>query len=279
MFKCDLHIHSICSDGRFTPKEIVHMAKKANLNYLSLTDHDTLTGIDEALNEAEKIGINFIPGIELSTEYNKESIHVLGFFNKQDYRYSELHTILNDFKEKRINRAHKIVNNLKKYHNIEIDINKVLSNGRDTIARPHIAKAIIDAGYPYNHDYIFNNFIGNNCPAYIPSTKLSTKEGITLLKRFGAIVFLAHPVLVKKNSMEDLLDLGFDGLEGVYYKNTEKDTENFLKLAKDRNLYISCGSDCHGIPNDKGHGNVGDVDIPQDDSIISMLRWVTRLSQ
>ncbi|MDI9216456.1 PHP domain-containing protein [Clostridium tertium] len=274
MFKCDLHIHSICSDGRFTPSDIVKMAKEKNLDYISLTDHDTLTGIKEALNEAETLNVKFIPGIELSTEYNGESIHVLGFFNKDNYDHLELNNILNEFKERRISRAYKIVDNLKKYHNIEIDINKVLSNGKDTIARPHIAKAIIDAGYPYDHDYIFDNFIGNNCPAYIPSTKLSTKDGIKLLKKYGALVFLAHPVLVKKTPVEDLLDLGFDGLEAIYYKNTEKDTDKFLGLAKDKNLFISSGSDCHGIPNDEGHGSVGDVNIPQDDSIISMLSWV-----
>ncbi|MCR1949451.1 PHP domain-containing protein [Clostridium sp. DSM 100503] len=274
MFKCDLHIHSICSDGRFTPSDIVKMAKEKNLDYISLTDHDTLTGIKEALNEAETLNVKFIPGIELSTEYNGESIHVLGFFNKDNYDHLELNNILNEFKERRISRAYKIVDNLKKYHNIEIDINKVLSNGKDTIARPHIAKAIIDAGYPYDHDYIFDNFIGNNCPAYIPSTKLSTKDGIKLLKKYGALVFLAHPVLVKKTPVEDLLDLGFDGLEAIYYKNTEKDTDKFLRLAKDRNLFISSGSDCHGIPNDEGHGSVGDVNIPQDDSIFSMLSWV-----
>lgn len=274
MFICDLHTHSICSDGRFTPTEIIQMAKEASLNYVSLTDHDTLTGISEALNEADKIGVNFIPGIELSTEYNKESIHILGFFNKNDYKNTELNDILKDFKEKRKNRAYNIVGNLKKYHNIELDINKVLSNGKDTIARPHIAKAIIDAGYPYDHDYIFDNFIGNKCPAYIPSTKISTKEGIQLLKKYNALVFLAHPVLVKKTPIQNLLDLGFDGLEAIYYKNTNAETKRLLKLAKDKNLFISSGSDCHGIPNNKRHGNVGDVTIPQDNSIISMLRWI-----
>ncbi|MBE6054726.1 MAG: PHP domain-containing protein [Clostridium sartagoforme] len=278
MFNCDLHTHSISSDGRFRPSEIIKLAKGKNLDYISLTDHDTLSGIDEAIEESLKENINFIPGIELSTEYNGESIHVLGFFNKDNYNNPELNKILNDFKEKRILRAYKIVDNLKKYHNIEIDINKVLSNGKDTIARPHIAKAIIDAGYPYDHEYIFQNFIGNNCPAYIPSTKLSTKEGIELLKNYNALVFLAHPVLVRKTPVEELLNLGFHGLEAVYYKNSEKDTEKFIKLAKDRNLYISCGSDCHGIPNDKGHGNVGDVNIPQDNSIISMLSWVLSLN-
>ncbi|MDU5108568.1 MULTISPECIES: PHP domain-containing protein [unclassified Clostridium] len=278
MFKCDLHTHSICSDGRFKPKEIIEMAKKRNLDYISLTDHDTLTGINEAILEAKKLNINFIPGIELSTEYNGESIHVLGFFNKEDYKNPELNKLLADLKEKRISRAYKIVENLKNLHNIELDINKVLANGKDTIARPHIAKAIIDAGYNYDHEYIFKNFIGNDCPAYVPSTKLSTKDGIKLLKDFNALVFLAHPILVKKTPINELIALGFDGIEAIYYRNTEADTKNLIKLAKENNLYISCGSDCHGIPNDKSHGNVGDVNIPKDDSIINMLKWLKELN-
>ncbi len=276
MFKCDLHNHSICSDGRFKPKEIIEMAKDRNLDYISLTDHDTLSGIDEAILEAKKLNINFIPGIELSTEYNGESIHVLGFFNKENYNNPKLNKILEEFKEKRIARAYKLVDNLKKFHNIELDINKVLSNGKDTIARPHIAKAIIDAGYPYDHEYIFKNFIGNNCPAYVPSTKLSTKEGIKLLKEFNALVFLAHPILLKKTPLNDLIKLGFDGIEAIYFRNTESDTIKLINLAKENNLYISCGSDCHGIPNDKSHGNVGDVIIPQEDNIINMFKWLKK---
>lgn len=148
-----------------------------------------------------------------------------------------------------------------------------MANGKDTIARPHIAKAIIDAGYNYDHEYIFKNFIGNDCLAYIPSTKLSTQDGIKLLKEFNALVFLAHPILVKKTSLKELINLGFDGIEAIYYRNSETDTTNLINLAKEHNLYISCGSDCHGIPNDKSHGNVGDVNIPQDDIIINMLKW------
>ena len=276
MVKCDLHNHSICSDGRYNPKDIIRMAKEKNLDFVSLTDHDTLTGINEAINEAKKLNIKFIPGIELSTEYKGESIHVLGFFTNYDYNNQELNDLLNNFKEKRINRAYKIVENLKKFHNIELDIDKVLANGKDTIARPHIAKAIIDAGYDYDNEYIFNNFLGNNCPAYIPSTKLPTEEGINLLKKYNALVFLAHPVLVKKTPINELLDLGFDGLEAIYFQNSSDDTKKFLNIAIERNLYISCGSDCHGIPNDIRHGNVGDVNIPNDEKILSLLSWLKK---
>jgi len=253
------------------------MAKEKKLDCFALTDHDTISGINEALEEAKILNINFIPGIELSTEYKGESIHILGFFNKDDYKNAELNKILEEFKNNRIARAYKIVENLKKYNNIEIDVNNVLSYGKDTIARPHIAKAIIDAGYPYDHDYIFNNFIGNHCPAYIPSTKISTEEGVSLLKKFNAIVFLAHPVLIKKFPLNELLNLKFDGIEAIYYQNKESDTIKFINLAKEKNLYISCGSDYHGIENDTRHGKVGDVVIPQEEDILEMLKWTREI--
>lgn len=278
MFSCDLHIHSTYSDGRALPKAIVTMAKERSLDCFAITDHDTLTGINEALEEAARLNINLIPGIELSTEYKGESVHVLGFFNKESYKNDTLNKTLENFKANRISRAYKIAENLEKYHDIKIDVKKVLSYGKDTIGRPHIAKVIIDAGYPYDHDYIFNNFIGNHCPAYIPSTKLSTQEGINLLKKYNAVVFLAHPVLAKKSPVEELLDLGFDGLEAIYFQNKEEDTIRFLKLAKERNLYICCGSDYHGIENDTRHGNVGDVIIPQDEDILKMLNWTKNIN-
>lgn len=274
MIKCDLHNHSICSDGRFTPKEVIKLAKDNNLNFIALTDHDTVSGLDEASIEAKKLNINFVPGIELSTEYKGKSIHVLGFFTTDAYKDKEFISFLDDLKEKRISRAYKIVENLKKFHNINLDINRVLENGKDTIARPHIAKAIIDAGYNYDFEYIFNNLIGNNCPAYVPSTKISTEEGIKILKKYNALVFLAHPVLIKKIPLDEVLNLGFDGLEAVYYRNTEHDTINLLGIAKENNLYISCGSDCHGIPNDIRHGNIGDIIIPNSYDISFLLKWL-----
>lgn len=274
MIKCDLHNHSICSDGRFTPKEIIKLAKDKNLNFIALTDHDTVSGLDEASIEAKNLNINFIPGIELSTEYKGKSIHVLGFFTTDAYKDKEFINFLDDLKEKRISRAYKIVENLKKFHNINLDINKVLENGKDTIARPHIAKAIIDAGYNYDFEYIFNNLIGNDCPSYVPSTKIPTEEGIKILKKYKALVFLAHPVLIKKIPLDEVLDLGFDGLEAVYYRNTKEDTINLLNIAKEKNLYISCGSDCHGIPNDIKHGSIGDVIIPNNYEISSFLKWL-----
>lgn len=265
---CDLHTHSTASDGTSSPAEVVKRAKAANVKYLALTDHDTVSGIEEALDAAKGLEITFIPGIELSTYFNKESVHVLGFFKGHGYKDTELIDFLNSIKRKRIERAEKIVENLAKFHDIHITLESIMKNGKDTIARPHIAKAIIDAGYNYDKEYIFEHFIGNDCPAYIPSVQIDTKEGVKLLKRHGAVVVLAHPVLLKKSSFQDVLALGFDGLEGIYPMNSEEDTKKFLSYAKEHNLITSCGSDSHGGEDDLKHGSLGSMEMDEE--------WLTK---
>ena len=265
MIKCDLHTHSTASDGRYSPSEVVKKAFERGVKYLALTDHDTVSGIEEANAEAEKLDIHFIPGVELSTTYKGETVHILGYFKGDDYKNPDLNHFLEDLKTKRIERAHEIVRRLKKFNDIEIDVNDVLKNGKDTIARPHIAKAIMDAGYNYTKEYIFDNFIGDHCPAYVPANKLDAEEGIKLLRSYNAIVVLAHPVLLKKLNVLDVLHLDFDGIVGIYGLNTPEDTKNFLKIVDQKNIITSCGSDSHGYEgDDKKHGILGSMSIEEE---------------
>lgn len=259
MVICDLHTHSTASDGRFSPSKIVTKAYANGVKYLSLTDHDTLSGISQAIEASTALDMKFIPGIELSTTYKGETVHLLGYFRGDDYKNPELNNFLKSIRDKRIERAHKIVQGLKKYHNIIIDVENVLKNGKDTIARPHIAKTIIEAGYSFSFDYIFDNFLGDNCPAYIPSNKLPTEDGISLLKKYNALVFLAHPVLFKKITINDIIHLNFDGIEAIYPQNSEEKTSSFINMAEENGLLISCGSDCHGMSlnEDTKHGSLG----------------------
>ena len=192
-------------------------------------------------------------------------MHILGYFKGDDYKNPDLNHFLEDLKTKRIERAHEIVRRLKKFNDIEIDVNDVLKNGKDTIARPHIAKAIMDAGYNYTKEYIFDNFIGDHCPAYVPANKLDAEEGIKLLRSYNAIVVLAHPVLLKKLNVLDVLHLDFDGIEGIYGLNTPEDTKNFLKIVDQKNIITSCGSDSHGYEgDDKKHGILGSMSIEEE---------------
>ena len=260
MIKVDFHNHSTSSDGFLSPSQMVDRAKENDVMYFALTDHDTVSGLIEAKERCSEVGINFIPGIELSTEYNNESIHVLGFFKDNSYTNPELIKYLNELETARLLRAKKMITKLKEKFNIEISYENVLKRSKGIIARPHIAYEIIEQGYPYDLEYIFNNFIGRGCDAYVPTFKLPTKDGIALLKKYNALAFLAHPVLIKNSSIEELLKFDFDGIEAIYYQNTKDDERRLINIANSHNLLISAGSDCHGnIKNDTKHGNVGDT--------------------
>lgn len=263
MARVDFHNHSNCSDGLLSPSEMVERAHKNNVKYFALTDHDTISGLDEASKTAEKLDINFIPGIELSTEYNNESIHILGFFKDDTYKNPKLVEFLQELKNRRIERMKKMVNKLKEEFNISVNINNVLKAGNDVVARPHVAREIINEGYNYTFDEIFKTMIGKGCPAYVPINRLSTEEGIDFLHKYNALVFLAHPVLIKYSKVEDFLKFNFDGIESIYYQNSEKDEKYLVNLAKKNNLLISAGSDCHGdFINDTRHGDIGSKELP-----------------
>lgn len=263
--KAEFHCHTTSSDGKMSPTEVVRRAKSKGIEYLAITDHDNTEGIDEALEAAKLYDIKLIPGIELSCN-NKESVHVLGYFRDDSYKDETLQKFLRDLKISRVARAKSIVDKLKIHFNIELDYENVLAKGEGVIARPHIAQSIIEAGYNYSWDYIFDNIIGNNCPAYVPNKIITVDEGIALLKKYNAVVILAHPILLKKNSPEALLKLGFDGLEAVYFMNFKKDQDYLVSLCRNNNLVFTCGSDFHGITEgDTKHGDIGDMSIDEED--------------
>ncbi|SHH55625.1 hypothetical protein SAMN02745196_00766 [Clostridium collagenovorans DSM 3089] len=264
--KGDFHIHSTISDGRNTPYEILSIAQHNNIDFLALTDHDNTDGVNDFLKYAKAFNITAIPGIELSTVYNKENIHVLGFFKDSSFNSKEFQDFLKKVRCEREVRAKKIIENLKTYFDISIEYEQLLKLSKGTIARPHIAQAIIDKGYSYSYQYIFDNIISTKSPAYVPYNRIDTKEGINLLKSFNALTVLAHPVLIKISSVKEILQFGFDGIEAIYPLNTKEDEENFKALAKKYNLFITAGSDFHGnFKDDTKHSNLGSVYLENTD--------------
>ncbi|MEG2288599.1 MAG: PHP domain-containing protein [Clostridium sp.] len=260
----EFHCHTTASDGMFTPSQVVQIAKNKNVQLLAITDHDTTDGIEEALLKASELDLNVVPGIELSCNHNGESIHILGYFKDDSYKNKELLLFLDNLKANRRNRAIAIVNNLNKFFNINIDVENILKLSNGVVARPHIAQAIIEAGYNYDFQYIFNKFIGNDSPAYVPNKHISIEEGINLLKKYNCIVVLAHPKLIRKTPIKDILKYDFHGIEAIYYQNFKRETDEFITLARIKNMIITCGSDFHGIYiEDTNHGNIGDMQLSE----------------
>ncbi|WP_123053831.1 PHP domain-containing protein [Clostridium sp. JN-1] len=268
--KGDFHIHSNSSDGKFTPGEIIKMAKSECVDILSITDHDTVDGLEEALKFGEIEKVKVIPGIELSTLYKEEKVHILGYFKSTEQISSSFKSYLKEMSDYRLYRAKKIVENLESIFNIKLDFDKILNEAHGVIARPHIAAEIINEGYNYSWSYIFKYLIGENSPAYVPNKKLNLEDGIKYLKSNNALIVLAHPVLIENLNLEELYQMQFDGIEAIYPANTKGQVKMFKEAALKYDKIITAGSDFHGIvKKDSNHAqkigkvflNSKDIDI------------------
>lgn len=246
--KIDMHVHSNNSDGTLSVKELIEEAKSKNIDSFALTDHDTIQGIEEYLNLDADYPI--IYGIELSTYLHGKPVHILGYFKKALPEMEELKTYLARIKKKREERIQKILVGLKKYFDIEIEYEEVKKNSHGVIARPHIARAIIEK-YGYTFEEIFDKFLGDDSPAYVEIDRLTTKDGIDLLKRNHATTVLAHPIFLTDEMVKEIISFGVDGIE-VYYLN--QDIEKYHKIAQTNHLIETGGSDYHGSMNDSEFG-------------------------
>lgn len=241
--KYDLHTHSIYSDGELSIEDNVKWAKDLGLDGIAATDHDNIDSWEIIPNNTYELDV--IRGVELSTQYKGVNVHVLGFY-KGSGDYSELNNKLHELREKRENRVYLIIDKLKALGiNISYDDVKKYADG--SIGRLHIAKAIIEK-YPeknYSVNDIFDLYLCDNGPAYVPTGKLDTEEAVSLLKRNNCLVILAHPLKIKNISYKEIMKYDFDGIE-CYYPYKNKNYKTIHKFAKDNNLIVTCGSDFHG---------------------------------
>jgi len=263
--KGDFHLHTNASDGKLTPSELVKKASTQNLDIISITDHDTTKGLHEGIKAGKKYGVKVIPGIEFSALHKDESIHILGYFKDNSYKSEKFQTFLNEMHNYRVWRAERIVANLMFYFDINIDGEQLVKDTNGVIARPHIAQAIINAGYNYSYEEIFKNVINKDSPVYVANKNIPIYEGIKILKEVNALLILAHPTLIKKSTIEELMHFDFDGIEGIYPLNLEGETEKYQSIAKEKNIIITAGSDYHGIgPQDTTHAFIGAVNLTGD---------------
>lgn len=261
MVDYDLHIHSSYSDGVFTPREIFNIAKEKGLKGISLTDHDTVRGLEECKNLSFEYSMDFIPGIELGTYEGNHEIHILGYYI--DYNDKEFLEYLNEFQEARFKRAEKMINMIRNLgYKISLeDVLAVTGSKNKAIGRPHIARAMVSKGYFNSTIEVFERLIGNDKPAYVERFKLPVKEGIELINRVNGVPVLAHPALIKgmdrgenfKIYLEKLISFGLMGIEVYHSKQSESDSVYYQSMANRYNLIVTGGSDCHGINEKNGY--------------------------
>ena len=262
MKKTDLHIHTTYSDGILTPLEVLEWAKKKNLTDIAITDHDTTEGVAEAIKAGAPLGINVIPGIELSCEEQGQEVHILGYF--LDYKSLKLKNFTETLKQARIERNVKIIEKLNKL-TIDISLEDVEEISKEgNMGRPHIAKALIKKGIVDTVDGAFKIYLGRNKPAYVERFKVTTKEGIDFIHSLGGVAVIAHPGLIQdKKVLNYVLNQDIDGVEAIHCKHTDEQTKYFSDISKELNLIETAGSDCHGYL-DNGIPQLGEFFTNQD---------------
>ncbi len=242
----DLHIHSDVSDGSLSPRAVVQAAAAARLDVIAIADHDTVAGIPEALESAEAQPIEVIPAVEISASLEDVDLHILGYFVDPANRALRGHT--RDATERRESRMCEMIGRLSE-QGIEITFDAVStrSSGRGTLGRPHLARALVDAGYVETVPEAFDRYIGNLHPAYIPTRLLDPGQAIELIHGSGGISVWAHPPSKHLGALLPVLEgHGLQGLEVYRPKTPRRWVRELERIAKERDLLICGGSDWHG---------------------------------
>jgi len=247
----DLHVHSTCSDGTFTPSELVAYAVQKNLSALALTDHDTIDGLETARTAAKKLGLELVSGIEFSTEHHGKEIHILGLdIDPKQQTFTEQ---LKSLQEKRQNRNLEMAERLRTRAGIPITLeNLKTAYGNGVLTRAHFGRWLFEQGYVSSVSDAFTRYIGNHCPCFVPQKSMNPKQAISLILQAKGIPILAHPLLYHLTRTQlqalvlDLKEAGLLGIEALYSTHTALEERMLRHLAKKQNLKISGGSDFHG---------------------------------
>ncbi len=269
----DLHLHSIYSDGSFSPKELIEMAVNKGVKTIALADHDTVEGVGEIVECGLEKGIEVIPAIEFSTFSDQAEIHILGYYI--DYKSEVFLAKIKELFKSRLNRARKMVEKLNDL-GIGITYKGVQGLAGDKyIGRPHIARAMIAAGYIDTMKQAFSNdYIGNGGKAYVSKSRLSPADAIEIIKQAGGIAALAHPFFINngnsldKEAIKSLISLGLEGIEVFHSQHNKQTSDFYLDIAGDLGLLVTGGSDFHG-ENTPGL-EIGDVLL--DEKYVAKLR-------
>ena len=239
----ELHTHTTYSDGILTPQQLVTRAVNAGVKALAITDHDTLHGWDEAIAAAELQDLEIVPGVELSTVHNGRSLHILGYYPKRELLEAPLAERLAGRKR----RANQMLVNLAKM-GYPLEITQV--NDNMALGRPHIANAMVKAGYVKSAQEAFACFLGEDQAAYVHYEKFSIQEGISLIRDCGGVPVWAHPYLFRGGKVEEVLPeliaAGLMGIE-VYHPHHARNKVNRLQeLCQQYDLLMTGGTDYHG---------------------------------
>ncbi|MGD1859898.1 MAG: PHP domain-containing protein [Leptolyngbyaceae cyanobacterium] len=249
----ELHCHTTCSDGTLSPEELVQAAIAAGVKAMAITDHDTLAGWERAIAAAGE-QLEIVPGLELSTVHNERSLHILGYYPNRH----QLEGPLRDRLQGRRRRAQAMADKLAA---LGYPIELPEMPGDMAPCRPHIARALVQAGYVSHVQEAFTRWLGDEGPAYVQYDKFTAAEGIALLRACGAVPVWAHPYLFRGGSVEtvlpELLAAGLMGIEVYHPHHSLSDQRRLAAMCDRYGLLITGGSDYHGPTDRKNKAGLG----------------------
>ena len=255
----DLHLHSLFSDGTFTPEEVVGHGVRFGHRALALTDHDTVEGCERMAAACAAAGIEFLVGTELTAEHGGNELHILAYC--VDPQNPELLAKIAKFQKVRQERIRDMVACINALGvPLQVEAVFALANCRSP-GRPHVARALVRGGFCRSLDEAFERFLKKNRPAWVPKAKMSAPEAIELIHQAGGLAVMAHPGLNRSDqTIPAIVAAGLDGIECFHTKHPPATAEHYLAIARHYQLLVTGGSDCHGLS--KGKPLIGKVRLP-----------------
>ncbi|MBN1130504.1 MAG: PHP domain-containing protein [Chitinispirillaceae bacterium] len=246
----DLHIHTIHSDGTSTVQEVLEAASRKGLAAVAITDHDCIDAYPAAIELGSQMGVEVVPGVELSSEIEGADIHILGYYI--DFTDPTLNRILQEMKEARFQRARKMIENLNR-QGVDLRFETVLAiAGVGAIGRPHIAAAMLREELVYSFREAFEKYLGYGLPAYVEKYKMRPRDVFDLIKGAGGIPILAHPGVTRVDErIKEFIDDGVMGLEAYHTEHSAAYQQQYIKIARKYGLAITGGSDFHNANHNK----------------------------
>ena len=257
----DLHTHTYHSDGTRSPKEVVDVALAHGIELLSISDHDNLAAYHEIRAYAADVGVTLIPGVELSCGYGGVDVHVLAYaFDPRDERIEER---LQQFRDARQRRGQRMADRLTSL-GYRIDPKRIdaIADG-GAVGRPHVARALVEAGYVATISDAFDKLIGTGKPGFVDKERFEIEDAVAMIRSAGGVTSIAHPTLYPDHGriVPLLLDAGIDAVEVLHPAVDENHRERYTHLARARGKFITGGSDDHGSV--KTSETLGTVKVPE----------------
>ncbi len=282
MSRIDLHVHTTHSDGSFSTREVMAFAKQAGLTALAITDHDIVEAIPEATAIGQELGIEVVPGVEISSRLGESELHILGYF--LNWTDPILAQRLSSLRDSRHLRNPKIVQRLNDL-GIPITYEEVRAlAGTESVGRPHIARLLMEKKFVTSAKEAFDRYLANGRPAFVDRELPLPAEAVRWIREAGGVPVLAHPTWVRTSAdglrglVRDLKAAGLGGIEVHYSTHTPSQTTEYLDLAKQCDLLVTGGSDFHGVTKPDIEVGIGRGQLKVSGKLLDPLRKAATVS-